>query len=405
MPQAGPKLLTQVAAVHFVSHVHIMLIPALLPVLPGLLGVGFVELGVALAVFNIVSALVQAPLGYAVDHYGARNVLKAGLLLGSLSFLLLAASPGYAVLLVAMAMAGLANGVYHPADYALLANGIEPARLGRSFSIHTFAGFLGSAVTPAVFLGIAAVFGTRAALTAGAVFGVAALLLISIPGSGVYRVAGPGNQTGAGPVAATGRVRLFTPMIGVLTVLFILLNLSTSAIEKFSVAALVQGQGLTLAWANTALTAFLLCSAAGVLCGGALADRTRRHGLVAALAFALAAALTALVALGLLQGWALVVVLGAIGLLTGIIAPSRDMLVKAAAPKGAEGKTFGLVSTGFNIGGAIGPVAFGWMLDQRLPNGIFVASVVFMLLTVLLTLAQEAYLARARNAERLARAM
>jgi MFS family permease len=383
--------------VHFVSHVHIMLIPALLPVLPGLLGVGFVELGVALAVFNIVSALVQAPLGYAVDHYGARKVLKAGLLLGSLSFLLLAVSPGYAVLLVTMAMAGLANGVYHPADYALLANGIEQGRLGRSFSIHTFAGFLGSAVTPAVFLGIAAAFGTQAALAAGAVVGVAALLLISVPGSGVYQVPGHGRTSGAGAATAPGRVRLLTPMIGVLTVLFILLNLSTSAIEKFSVAALVQGQGLTLAWANTALTAFLLCSAVGVLCGGALADRTRRHGLVAAMAFALAAALTTLVALGLVQGWALVVVLGAIGLLTGVIAPSRDMLVKAAAPRGAEGKTFGLVSTGFNIGGAIGPIAFGWMLDQRLPEGIFIASVVFMLLTVLLTLAQEAYLASKRR--------
>ncbi|MFJ4456736.1 MFS transporter [Pseudomonas sp. NPDC089392] len=392
MPQAGPRLLTQIAAVHFVSHVHIMLIPALLPVLPGLLGVGFVELGAALAVFNIVSALVQAPLGYAVDHYGARKVLKAGLLLGSLSFLLVAFSPGYGVLLVAMAMAGLANGVYHPADYALLANGIEQGRLGRSFSIHTFAGFLGSAVTPAVFLGIAAVCGTQAALAAGAAVGAAALLLISVPGSGVYQVARPGRAGGAGPAA--GRVRLFTPMIGVLTVLFILLNLSTSAIEKFSVAALVQGQGLSLAWANTALTAFLLSSALGVLCGGALADRTRRHGLVAALAFALAAALTGLVALGLVRDWALVVVLGAIGLLTGVIAPSRDMLVKAAAPSGAEGKAFGLVSTGFNIGGALGPVAFGWMLDQQLPNGVFVASIVFMLLTVLLTLAQEAYSVR-----------
>jgi len=397
MPHAGPKLLTQIAAVHFVSHVHIMLIPALLPVLPGLLGVGFVELGVALAVFNIVSALVQAPLGYAVDHYGARRVLKAGLQLGSLSFLLLAVSPGYAVLLVTMAMAGLANGVYHPADYALLANGIEQGRLGRSFSIHTFAGFLGSAVTPAVFLGIAAAFGTQAALAAGAVVGVAALMLISVPGSGVYQVSGHGRTSDTGAAAAPGRMRLLTPMIGVLTVLFILLNLSTSAIEKFSVAALVQGQGLTLAWANTALTAFLLCSAVGVLCGGALADRTRRHGLVAAMAFALAAALTTLVALGLVQGWALVVVLGAIGLLTGVIAPSRDMLVKAAAPRGAEGKTFGLVSTGFNIGGAIGPIAFGWMLDQRLPEGIFIASVVFMLLTVLLTLAQEAYLASKRR--------
>ncbi|MCE0965386.1 MULTISPECIES: MFS transporter [Pseudomonas] len=397
MPQAGPKLLTQIAAVHFVSHVHIMLIPALLPVLPGLLGVGFVELGVALAVFNIVSALVQAPLGFAVDHYGARKVLKAGLLLGSLSFLMLAVSPGYAVLLVAMALAGLANGVYHPADYALLVNGIEAGRLGRSFSIHTFAGFLGSAVTPAVFLGIAAVLGTQAALAAGAVVGIAALLLISVPRSGIYQVCGHGNKSDAGLAAAPGRVRLLTPMIGVLTVLFILLNLSTSAIEKFSVAALVQGQGLTLAWANTALTAFLLSSAVGVLCGGALADRTRRHGLVAAMAFALAAALTTLVALGLVRDWALVAVLGAIGLLTGVIAPSRDMLVKAAAPRGAEGKTFGLVSTGFNIGGALGPIAFGWMLDQRLPEGIFIASVVFMLLTVLLTLAQEAYLASKRR--------
>lgn len=79
---------------------------------------------------------MQAPLGYAVDHYGARKVLKAGLLLGSLSFLLVAVSPGYTLLLVAMAMAGLANGVYHPADYALLANGIEQGRPGgRSRSI------------------------------------------------------------------------------------------------------------------------------------------------------------------------------------------------------------------------------------------------------------------------------
>lgn len=122
---------------------------------------------------------------------------------------------------------------------------------------------------------------------------------------------------------------------------------------------------------------------------------------MAALAFALAAVLTAVVALGVLREWALVVVLGSIGLLTGMIAPSRDMLVKAAAPKGAEGKTFGLVSTGFNIGGAVGPVAFGWMLDRGLPNGIFVASVAFMVLTVMLTVAQEGYIARKRrNAQR-----
>ena len=186
-------------------------------------------------------------------------------------------------------------------------------------------------------------------------------------------------------------------MILTLTVLFVLLNLSTSAIEKFSVAALMQGQGATLPWANSALTAFLFASAFGVLAGGALADRTQRHGVVAASAFALAAVLTAIVATASLSELALTIVLGATGFLTGLIAPSRDMLVRAASPKGAEGKTFGIVSTGFNIGGVMGPVGFGWMLDQGHPNAIFWASVAFMSLTVVLALAQEWYLAKFRT--------
>lgn len=152
-----------------------------------------------------------------------------------------------------------------------------------------------------------------------------------------------------------------------------------------------------MTWANSALTAFLFASAFGVLAGGALADRTRRHGVVAASAFALATVLMLLVATARLSEPALLVVLGAAGFLTGVIAPSRDMLVRAAAPESAEGKTFGIVSTGFNIGGAIGPVGFGWLLDQGQPNAIFWASAAFMCLTVVLTLIQEKSMARARK--------
>ena len=76
-------LLTQVSGAHLVSHLHMMALPAVLPLLPAQLGVGFVELGLAISVFNIVSALVQAPLGFAVDRFGARLVLTVGLLIGS----------------------------------------------------------------------------------------------------------------------------------------------------------------------------------------------------------------------------------------------------------------------------------------------------------------------------------
>jgi MFS family permease len=74
--------------------------------------------------------------------------------------------------------------------------------------------------------------------------------------------------------------------------------------------------------------------------------------------------------------------MGAAGFLSGVIAPSRDMMVQAAAPPGASGRAFGIVSTGFNIGGALGPLLYGWILDHGAPRWVFGAAAVFMVLTV-----------------------
>nr|WP_314481101.1 MFS transporter [uncultured Pseudomonas sp.] len=389
-------LLPQVAAAHFVSHLHIMVLAALFPLLPAFLNVDYVALGLALSVFNIVTALVQAPMGFAVDRHGARRLLLMALGLGSCSFLLIALLPGYTCLLLGMALAGVANAVYHPADYALLSRHIDPAHIGKAFSVHTFAGFLGAAVAPVLLLGVAVASGPAMAFATAALVGFAVLAVLLMPGSALAQVRDTPQVSAPKPVAAH-RVALLSPMIISLTLLFVLLNLSTGAIEKFSVAGLMQGQGVALYWANSALTAFLFASAFGVLAGGALADRTQRHGVVAASAFAVACVLMLLVATAGLSEPLLLVVLGLAGFLTGVIAPSRDMLVRAAAAKGAEGKTFGIVSTGFNIGGAIGPVGFGWLLDQGHPNAIFWASAAFMGLTVALTLLQEWVMARQRK--------
>ncbi|WPE20382.1 MFS transporter [Shinella zoogloeoides] len=110
-------LLAQVSAAHLVSHFHIMPLPALLPLLPAGMGVNFVDLGIALGVFNIVTALVQIPMGYAVDRLGARRLLLYGLALGSASFALVFLYPTFEVLILAMVFAGIANGVNHPSDY------------------------------------------------------------------------------------------------------------------------------------------------------------------------------------------------------------------------------------------------------------------------------------------------
>lgn len=385
-PQRG--LLAQVSAAHLVSHFHIMTVPALLPLLPTIMSVSFVDLGIALAIFNIVTAVVQAPLGYAVDRFGAMRLLKIGLALGSVSFALLILQPTFWVLIVAMALAGIANGVYHPCDYALLSRGIAQDRMGRAFSIHTFAGFLGNALAPLILVWLAINLDIRAAFVVSAGLGlVVLLLLVSRETPSVQ--APPITRTITGEPA---RSRLQMSVLGaipLLTLFFLLLNLSTGAIEKFSVAALVAGFDVPLATANLALTAFLFASAFGVLAGGVLADRTERHGLVGAIVFALAALLITGVILVPMPGIALIATLGLAGFLTGCIAPSRDMLVRAAAPAGAEGRVFGIVSTGFNVGGVLGPILFGYLMDSGAAIGVLWASAGFMMATTVIVLLQE----------------
>ena len=182
---------------------------------------------------------------------------------------------------------------------------------------------------------------------------------------------------------------IVTPAIIVLTVFFMLLSLSNAGIGTFGVVALMSGYGSSFSTANIALTAFLGSSAIGVLAGGFLADHTRRHGQVAAVCFALNAAIVLVIAVMTLPAVLLAAAMAVAGFLGGVIAPSRDMLVRNAAPPGAAGRAFGIVSTGFNIGGIISPLLFGWIMDQDMPHWVFGASVVFMALTVLLALVTD----------------
>lgn len=384
-PQQGKadsalRTLTGISIAHWVSHFHLLVLPMLFPFLKSQLGVGYVELGFALTVSAVVSGLTQAPTGYLVDHFGARKILLGGLTLGGLALIILGLHLSYASLIACAVLLGLANSVYHPADYAILAEHMDEARMGRAFSIHTFAGYFGGAVAPAIVAALITVSGGVGALLASGAIGVlVALLLVAmnIPDAGAHKVK-PGNTK-------LPKQAVITPALITLTALFMLLSLSVAGINNFGVVALMSGYGATYSIANVALTAFLGSSAAGVLAGGFLADHTERHGYVAAACFAANAAIVLLIALVTLPGWALTATMASAGFLSGVIAPSRDMLVRNAAPPGAAGRAFGIVSTGFNLGGIVSPLLFGWIMDQSAPHWVFGASVIFMVATVVLS--------------------
>ena len=382
--ESALRTLVLISTAHWVSHFHLMVLPMLFPFLKTQLGVGYIELGFALTVFAVVSGMTQAPMGYLADHVGARKVLLIGLTVGGLALIMLGLNLSYPWLIASAVLLGLANSVYHPADYAILSAHMDEARMGRAFSVHTFAGFLGGAVAPAIVAALVTFAGGHGALIlAGAVGPLVALLLIVI---GIPEASAADRKVER---IHRNKQSIITPTLMVLTAFFMLLALSNAGIANFGVVALMNGYGESFSSANIALTAYLGLSAIGVLAGGLLADRTQRHGQFAAVCFAINAAIVLAIATITLPSLLLAVAMGTAGFLGGVIAPSRDMLVRNAAPAGAAGRAFGIVSTGFNLGGILSPLLFGWIMDQNAPHWVFGASVVFMVLTVVLALVTE----------------
>src|SRR5947207_6355070 len=239
---ASLRTLAAISTAHWVSHFHFTVPPMLFPFLKEQLGVDYLELGLALTVFAVVSALTQAPIGYLADHIGARKVLLMGLTLGGFALIMLGLHLSYSWLIASAVLLGLANSVYHPADYAILSAHMDDARMGRAFSIHTFAGFFGGAVAPAIVAALVATIGGYGALiVAGAVGPLVALLLVVV-GIPDASAADRRKVDGVRPPQQS----IITPAI-IVTIFFMLLNLSNAGIGNFGVVALMSGYGASFA--------------------------------------------------------------------------------------------------------------------------------------------------------------
>ena len=385
------RAMALVSAAHFVNHFQYLVLPPLFPLLKARFGTGFVELGLALTVANIMAVAAQLPVGFLVDRLGSRRMLVAALVVAGLAFIGFGLAPSYPHLLLMMVFVGVANSVFHPADYAILSAKIAPARLGRAFSVHTFAGFIGNAVAPITMLALVQAFGLHTGLVSA---GILALVVAAPLALARGTDSTPAATAHAGAVRG-GLTMLLTPAILGLTAFFALLSLSGSGISNFSVVALTSAFGTPLSVANLALTVYLTTQAFGVLAGGFVADMTRRHAEVAAIGYAVNAGVVLAIGVAAFGAGPLLLAMAAAGFLGGLIMPSRDMLVRAAAPPGAMGRTFGIVTSGFSIGGMIGPLMFGFIMDRGAPQWVFGASVIVMAVT-----AAVAWIAERRAAGR-----
>jgi FSR family fosmidomycin resistance protein-like MFS transporter len=377
------KVISIVAIAHFVSHVYIMLLPPIFLLVKDHFGVGYTEIALALTAYNIMSALLQTPAGFLVDRIGARIMLTGGMILSGIAICVAVLLPGYWFFLIGYALLGIANTVYHPADYSILSATVDGKRMGKAFSIHTFAGYLGSGVTPAVVIAAVALWGWNGGFICAAILSFAAALLLMVTGSVLPRA--PRKAAADSGKQGDSKVGLDLLLTGPILrnlLFFFCLAMANGGIQTFAVVSLGAIHGTSAEVANIGLSGFLLFSAAGVLLGGFIADRTPHHERVAAVGFACTSTMAVLLGWVDMPAALLIFVMSLGGLLNGMIQPSRDMMVRAVTPPGSFGKVFGFVTTGFNLGGMVAPLIYAWLMDHGQPRMIYAIVVLFILLAL-----------------------
>jgi MFS family permease len=288
--------------------------------------------------------------------------------------------PGIGWLFPLVVLMGIGNGVFHPADFAVLNANVSPRRLGHAYSSHGIGGSLGYALAPVVSFGLASAFGWRTSLLICGALGLVAVAVLATQRGALdsrkHGVAAPKHTL-------SGSMELFRQRAILLCfAYFCVLTIGTIGITTFLGTSINAAYGLPLAIAATAITAYLLGNAAGVLAGGFLAARTARHDRVAATGLGVGAVLILLLALfAPLATWA-IPLLALTGLALGATGPSRDMIVRGATPKGASGRVYGFVYSGLDLGSALGPVALGAMLDHGSPRLVAAAIAVFLFVAI-----------------------
>ena len=365
-----------VGLAHAVSHFSQLVLAPLFPWLKTEFNVSYTELGLLLTIFFVVSSAVQTASGFVVDRLGPRPVLLCGLGLLGLAALGYAASTHYAMLAASAVLAGVGNGVFHPADYTLLNRNVHPSRLGHAYSAHGITGTLGWALAPALMVPVALAAGWRTALCLAAALPLAVLVLLWWQRARLQLqpAASPPLQSGAGsahhPEGALDFLRI--PAVWMCFAFFFFYAMALSVVQSFAPGAAQQLHQMPLAWVAACLSIYMVGSASGMVAGGFLARDPARCERVVGVGMGLAACIALWMALGPVAGWAVPVLFGAMGLVSGSASPSRDMLVKRSTPANASGRVFGVVYSGLDIGQAVAPLIFGRLMDLHQHRAVWV---------------------------------
>jgi MFS family permease len=387
------EIIGLVGLAHGTSHFFHLMLPPLFPWLMRDFSLTYTEAGLLMTVFFTISGIGQALAGFVVDRIGARPVLLFGIGMLAMSGLLVGVAGSYPMLVLAAAVAGLGNSIFHPADFTLLNQRVTHARLGHAFSVHGLSGNLGWAAAPVFMAGIAGVAGWQAAGYSAAAVGLLVLAILWARRSVLGDVAADAVVAHTAQPADAAPNQFAFLASGAVWLCFGFFFLTTAAfgiLQNYAPAILGDVYGVSLALATGGLTAYLLGSATGIVTGGFVAARSNRNDRVIAVALSLAAFMALLLATGAVPTALLLPLMIVMGFGVGLAGPNRDLLVRRAATsqfgKTSFGRVYGFVYSGLDVGLAASPLLFGPLLDAGQFNAALIAVAVLQAASLLTAL-------------------
>ena len=384
------RVIGLISLAHGSSHFFHLVLPPMFPWLKDAFALSYAELGLLMSVFFVISCIAQASSGFLVDRIGARPVLFGGVGLLVLAALVYSQSNGYAMLILGAVIAGFGNGIFHPVDYTLINHKVSPPNLPYAYSMHGVTGYLGWAAAPAFMVAIAQFSDWRMAFLSAGLLEVCVLAILWFnKGYLLDNVKERHENTNEalqtanpGVVQESAFAFLKLTAVWLCWIFFFFSMASTSSLQSFAPSALLKIYQVPIDVGSYYVTLLALGSAGGVLFGGYLAAKLQAPERIVSSCLSVTIVMCLLLGTGLIPVSLIPFLFMGLGFGYGVLAPSRDLLVKTVTPKGVAGRVYGIVYSGIDLGAAVGPFIFGFFMDAGLPKALFLGIVLFQLMII-----------------------
>ena len=365
-PAQDGRVIALITVAHGFSHFYQILIASLFAFIARDLGLNYTQLGVLITLFFAASGVGQIASGFAVDTFGGRKLLVGGLLLCGLAHVAAGAAPSFPMLALAAFLAGAGNSVFHPADFSLLNHHVSQKRLSWAFSLHGIGGNIGYVLSPLYAVAATQWLGWKGALTLAGGAGAALALWLAFEPSIKHITVAKRTKEEPKLTARELIAPLLNPTIFFAFAFFCVTTFYSISISSFGPALFRDVHGHAIEKGTVLLSMYLIAQTLGMVAGGWIGASGHAPGRTASIATCVAGAIACGLFISPLPYFALATVLMAVGFCVGVVSPSRDLIIKKAAPKHALGRAYGVVYAGFDVGASIVPIVYGTLIDHKL---------------------------------------